>query len=481
MTTSPQSRSRNQSLAHIGGARGPLELTRSADLLSQWRRAVQHALSTRHLVDVASELGGKTGGRERDLEILGVPVDLLECFPEWRRGSRTPFQPGTSGLRLAASGAGVPIGTLRLQMSPTGGTIPYALLLLRALLNRLDPVTRFVVVVEPGADIDALARLAVRFHPQARPRVRFVPLRCISVFAQDNARAARDGGGRPVLLVPRAFRSGGARAEDELDPADAERAFGLPVRRSRLYWEGGNVVHDDDRCFVGVDTLAENAARLGLSHAEIVSLLEAEFGLPVTPLGRAGKSRFDPVDDRGCQSGQASFHIDLDVALPGRFGRARRPRALVADAARGVDFIDAVLAVRRLVEGHFLPARDIRRHVRAEYEASAEERHPILLEYASALAEQGYRVLGMPDLRINPKMDVYRRVNLDFGFCNVLPGLHRNRPAVYHFISGVRALDEDASRRMRQAGVDPVPVSTADVASALMVLQGGLHCCCGSM
>jgi len=481
MTTAPLPHSKNQSLAHIGGAPGPRELTESSDLLSQWRRAVQDALSTRHLVDVASELARTVGGRTEDLATLGLPVDLLECFPEWRRGVRTPCQPGQTGLRLAPSGAGVPIGTLRLQMSPAGGTIPYALLLLRALLNCLDPTTHFVVVVEPGADIEALGRLAIRFHPQAQSRVRFVPIRCISVFAQDNGRAARDGAGGPLLLVPRAFRSGGARAEDALDPADAERAFGIPVRRSRLYWEGGNIVHDDDRCFVGVDTLAENAARLGLSHDEIVSLLEAEFGLPVTPLGRADRSRFDPADERGCQSGQASFHIDLDVALPGRFGRARRPRALVADAARGVDFIDAVLAVRRLVKGHFLPAREIRRHLRAEYEASAEERHPVLLEYASSLAAQGYRVFGMPDLRIDPKMDVYRRVNLDFGFCNVLPGLHRNRPAVYHFVSGVPALDEDASRRMRQAGVDPVPVSTADVASALMLLQGGLHCCCGSM
>jgi hypothetical protein len=140
-----------------------------------------------------------------------------------------------------------------------------------------------------------------------------------------------------------------------------------------------------------------------------------------------------------------------------------------------------VLAVRRLVEGHFLPARDIRRHLRAEYEASAAERHPLLLEYASTLAAHGYRVLGMPDLRIDPKMDVYQRVSLDFGFCNVLPGLHRNRPAVYHFASGVPALDDDAASRMRLAGVDPVAVATADVSSALMLLQGGLHCCCGSL
>jgi hypothetical protein len=52
---------------------------------------------------------------------------------------------------------------------------------------------------------------------------------------------------------------------------------------------------------------------------------------------------------------------------------------------------------------------------------------------------------------------------------------------VHYFVSGVRALDQDAAGRMRLAGVDPVPVSTSAVGSALMLLQGGLHCCCGPL
>ena len=481
MTTSAPETPEIQTLAGITGALTPEQLLENADLLSRWRLAVRSALATRHLVAVASDLSRRFGWQPSALDALGVPVDLLTCFPDWRDGSRVPFLPGPSGLRFAPSGAAVPLGILRLQMSPTRGTVPYALLLLRALLHSLDPETRFVVVVEPGADIGALARLAARFHPGGPSRIRFVPLHCISVFAQDNARAMRDADANPVLLVPRAFRSGGARAEDELDPVDAEHAFGIPVRRSRLYWEGGNVVHDDTRCFVGVDTVSENVARLGLSHDEVVSLLAGEFGMPVTTLGRAEASRYDLADDRQCSSGQSSFHLDLDIALLGKFGRARRPRALVADAARGLDFVDDVLGVRRLMEGHFLPAREIRRHLRAEYEASAETRHPRLLEYASSVAAGGYQVIGVPDLRIDPKMDVFQRVNLDFGFCNVLPGLRGRKAAVYHFVSGVRALDADASKRIRHAGVEPVAVATAEVASALMQLQGGLHCCCGSL
>jgi hypothetical protein len=77
-------------------------------------------------------------------------------------------------------------------------------------------------------------------------------------------------------------------------------------------------------------------------------------------------------------------------------------------------------------------------------------------------------------------MDVFKRVNLDFGYCNVLPGLRHGRPAVHYFRSGIRSLDGGAAARIQRAGVDAVPVSTPDVASALMLLQGGLHCCCGS-
>jgi hypothetical protein len=230
-----------------------------------------------------------------------------------------------------------------------------------------------------------------------------------------------------------------------------------------------------------VDTIAENVARLGLTAAEVTALFEAEFGLPASPLGRLADARYDPGEDRLVSTGQASFHIDLDVSMLGRVPRARHPRVLVADPARGLDFATDVLAARRLVEKHFLPASAIRRHVRAEYEAYAAERQPRLLEYADTLISAGNRVIGVPDLRLDPEMDVFKRVNFDFGYCNVLPGLRRGKPAVHYFRSGIRSLDADAHSRIRLAGVEPVPVSTPDIASALMLLHGGLHCCCGSL
>jgi hypothetical protein len=448
-------------------------------LLDTWRQAVRQTLATRHLVTVACELATLLDGDTESLAVLGVPVDLLDCFPRWRAGLSEPFEPPAGRMRLVPSGAAVPIGMLRLQLSPTPGSIPYALLLLRDLLRTLDANTSFVVVVEPGANVDELSRLAARFHRDAAARVRFVQLACISVFAQDNAKAARDRSGQPVLLVPRAFRRGSLRAEDELDPAQAQQALQVEVRHSRLYWEGGNIIHDDSRCFIGADTIAENATRLGLDAAQVTAIFESEFGLPVTVLGRLSDASFNASEERQTSSGQASFHIDLDVSLLGTLPRASRPRALVADAARGVDFVGDVLAVRRLVTGHFLPPAQLARHLRAEYEASAATRHPRLIEYAETLAAHGYRILGVPDLRIDPAMDICQRVSLDFGYCNVLPGLQNNRPSVAHFVSGVRSLDADASRCMRRAGVMPIAVSSPEVASALRLLQGGLRCCCG--
>ena len=356
-----------QALAAASGSPSPRQLLAHADLLGSWRLEVRRALSNRHLVTVASELASAFGFDRSALEALGIPVDLLDCFPDWRHGSRVPFRPAGTGLTIAPAGAGVPLDTIRLQLSPTPGLRFACAAPLRDALVSFDPATRFVVIVEPGADLDALARLVDRFSRGARSRVRFVPMACATVFAQDNALATRDAQGRPVLLVPRAFRAGESRAEDALDPDEAERALGLPVRRSRLHWEGGNVVHDVTSSFVGVDTLAENAARLGLVAGETMRILSAELGVPIAALGRLEQSTFDPIGHRSVSSGQASFHVDLDVALLGRFGRARRPRALVADAARGLDFVDDVLARRGRVEGHFLPARDIRRHVRAEY------------------------------------------------------------------------------------------------------------------
>ena len=156
--------------------------------------------------------------------------------------------------------------------------------------------------------------------------------------------------------------------------------------------------------------------------------------------------------------------------------------ALLADPARGIGLLPAVLDHRPLSAGQFLPPRRIRALLAAEYEAFARERHPQLLEMAASLEALGYEVWGLPDLRLDPRENVFGRVNLNFAFCNVLPGLNRGRPAVHYLPWGIRGLDDAAHARLASAGVQPIRVSESGaLANALMLGWGGLHCVCGPL
>jgi len=85
----------------------------------------------------------------------------------------------------------------------------------------------------------------------------------------------------------------------------------------------------------------------------------------------------------------------------------------------------------------------------------------------------------MPDLRVSRLEAVFTTANLDFSYCNVLPGLHRGRPAVHYLPWGIRALDATADERLGAAGVTPVRVrARGDLANELVKLCGGLHCLC---
>lgn len=463
------------------GVRSVASLLKNAEWAERLRRWCREAVSRHHLVPIAAHLAER-GIDLATLDALGLPVDILQLFPLWRQGSRKGFQPESLKLTSVAAGAARPLGTLRLQLSPSSGTIPYALVLLRDLLRRLDRSVRFVVIVEPGSNLAALRRVVRDFFSEsAGRRVRFVELRSASVFAQDNARPVRDSSGRPALLVPRAFARGSHRAEDELTPDEAERVLGVRVVRSRVLWEGGNILHDGHCCFVGSDTIAENMARLGLSAAETTALFSADLGAAVIVLGDLRSARFDRSRGTLVKSGQASFHIDLDVSLLGRVGPGRKPCALVADPVRGLEQLPSVMSRPSLFAGRFLPPSRAKQFIRAEYEAYAKQRHPRLLGYAATLEKLGYRVVGMPDLRIDPAENVFASTNLDFGYCNVLPGLRRGRPAVYYLPWGIPALDRAAAARFRAAGVEGVRIGTPAAANALMRLQGALHCFCGTL
>jgi hypothetical protein len=124
----------------------------------------------------------------------------------------------------------------------------------------------------------------------------------------------------------------------------------------------------------------------------------------------------------------------------------------------------------------------VRGPLSAEYQASANERAPIVGGYTKTLERLGYRVVGMPDLRLRREKSVFGDTRFDFTYCNVLPGLNAKRASVHYLPWGIRALDRAAESRLRTAGVRPVAVSAdPTVAHALMRFSAGLHCFCGLM
>jgi hypothetical protein len=443
-------------------------LISDGDRLARLRLWCRSALARAHLVTAARLLDTELGATSEQLEALGIPVDVLAAFPVWKRGSRRGFRPPPLGLVPPPAGARHPIEVVRLQLPSESSMAALGLLLLRDLPARMDPATHFVVAAWPGAQVDAVRAIAGRIAPRAtgQGRIRVVGVASSTVFAQDGARGARTRDGEPALLVPRGFEPGGPRALDRIEPSHAA-ALGVPVVRTRSYWEGGNLVHDDDVCFVGADTIALNRARLGLTDAEAKTLLAADLGIDIECLGAA--------------SGQDTFHIDLDVALLGRVGR-RGKIALVSDPGLGLELADHVLRLGRPFAGQFLPPAQLRAHVAAEYEAEAHARFQRLSDYSETLERAGYRVIGVPSLRVGPRRDVYGLENLRFGYGNVLPGRHRGRPAVYYLPFGIAALDRAAEARYRAAGCEPVAVSrNPRLAGGLMRESGGLRCACGSL
>lgn len=473
----------NSQLRSLPGLSADGEVARflaGAAVRDELRRWCRISLASHHLIAVARSLRQVLGASVVEMRELGVPTDLLDRFPDWRRGTRKGFRPRRLNLTPMPVGAADPMGSIRLQLSPAGVTIPHAMQLLRCLLRTTDPAVEIAVVVRPGAHLADLHRVVEIFGRQHSRRVRFAELETATTFAQDNARGMRDSSGDPVLLIPRDFGQSTGRSQDALTEATASQALEVRVVRSALHWDGGNILHTSEFALIGVDTLRENMARLGLSRSEVVRIFEAELGVRVHVIGDLRTSRWDASGQALARSGQADFHIDLDVALLGVFGKRRKPTAIIADPVRGLELLPAVLSHRPLVARGFLGPRRTLEVIANQYDEHAHVRHPKLLGYCALLEKLGFRVIGVPDLRVAQEENVFSRANLDFSYCNLLPGLNRGRPSVHYLPWGIHALDGAADEQFRAAGVMPIRVArSGDLANEFMQLRGGLHCLCG--
>lgn len=464
------------------GATAPRRAVRHASTVAGLLSLVRRALDHTHLVHVAAVLTRELHLGLDELRALRFPVDLLETFPCWRSGSTAAFQPPSRRLTLAPESADRRIPALRVHVAPYTGVTPIVLSLLGDLDRRLDPSTRVTALVDSDSRPVEIRRLARGAVGTSR-RVRFVGVDFGTIFARDNAMAAEDARARPVLIVPRMLRTPLDADARPLDVRATERHLGVRVAKSRLYWQGGNVLFDGTTLAVGADTIAENVTRLGLAPGEVTAMLAAEFGHEVTVLGDPSSSRFDREHNRMRRSGQASYHLDLDVVLLGRT-RADRLTALVADLRAGLAFLPAVLQ-RRPVPGAppYLATARGKSLLADEYRLTARLRSPILAAYAEVLVRRGYRVIRVPQLQTRGTQEGPGGLpGQDLAYCNVLPGLSRGRPAVYYLPWGIAPLDAAAAQAFRQAQVRPVSVSrTPYLASAMMDRAAGLRCFCGTL
>ena len=418
------------------------------------------------------------------LAALGLPLDVLRMFRDPADAGSFAFRPAAPGARLLAESPAEPLGHLRLQLPESAPCVALGLKLLRALLETLPGATRFTVLARPGADHRRLDILLRRWGADPA-RVRFAGFPVAKLFARDNACCVVSGDGSPSLLLPRAD----ARFDDDTDlheHDDAQavsEALAMPVLRSGLPWEGGNLLYDGHAAVVGANTIADAMNQLGLSEEQAVGALGEEFGVNFTVLGDVGEARaLHAAAIAGerppylLAGGQADFHVDLDVCLLGRCDGV--PTAVVADPDLGLEHLPAVLAHAPLFEHHHLPPRDMRRLLAVDLEATAAFRRPRLAAHARTLASLGYRVLRQPDLRLDPEHDSLGRVNTCFNYCNVLSGRQPDGSrTVYLLHYGVPALDEAASATFSGLGLAVAPVAADGVTpNELMMLGGGLHC-----
>ncbi len=450
---------------------------RAAALLLSWcRRALAHG----GLVATAHALHTTLGLERDELEMLRLPVDLLDRFPRWRSGSRAGFTAPARFAALDAAGAALPLGPVRLQLTESSGAARLVLPLLRGLESALDADVPITVLTDPGKAGPVLRRLG-RAVLRDAGRVRFETGRSATAYARDHALAAHRANGDAVLLVPRGAKPHRGKEDPALDARAARRTFGVTVRRSLLYWEGGNILFDGHRALVGADLVRENMARLGLAKAEVIAILEAEWGVRVAVLGSVARARFDATQDVLSRSGQASYHIDLDICPLGRSARGR-PVVMLTDPQLGLRVLRRVLGHPRLADGHGLPSALGRRLLEAEYRRVAAERRPLLAAYRRQLERLGYEVRALPELRVDTEHPRVGLGNLDFSYANALPALHRGRPGVYYLPWGIPSLDALAERQWRGAGVVPVAIAEfAPLAHGMMELAAGLHCFVGAV
>ncbi|MHB2019691.1 MAG: agmatine deiminase family protein [Candidatus Xenobia bacterium] len=383
--------------------------------------------------------------------MLDTPL-LMELQPRRRRGrglepnpSRIPVQPRHAielrpmepGRLQVVSTLGARITALRLhwpdECEEPARSAQEAVF--HDLLTRTE--ARFVVVAEAASGCRLEAKLAewgvahrVQIYSlslHATPERIYEPM---TLWARDTALLMRREAGAEVLLLPRSFRGDGQvnASLNRVTVHGAAQAPALlqdeiPVCRSSLNFEGGDVIPGRTRVLIGGATVAQNVAELHLSREAVVQRFEAELGLPVVVV--------EPQPD---------FHLDLGITL------LDEETVAVADP-RSTRHPDLEVMQKVTAE----------RHLADRYDAAA-----------AALRNAGFTVVRLPNLCGLSLSTPYLTYN------NVLIEQAR----VYMPTYGYDAIDEAARCVYRAHGYQVVDMPSARLSTRLC---GAVRCAAGEL
>ena len=341
------------------------------------------------------------------------------------------------------------------------------------IVNGLPAIERFLVVTN---DRSAFT-VARDDHPG---RVRFLDLpfeNPITIWTQDPFLVLSGPGDEITLLTSKAFE----RADDRLMADVIAREGGYHVKPSGLFFEGGNIVSDDEHILIGADTIRRNAVEFDVPDAEIVLRFEEELGRSVLVIG--------PFP-------QPIGHIDMAITPLGG------GRIAVADAAAGAAIAEralkenaaSVAAFERWTEEHFFGDPAIKEltgtggsltapHVTgrtAEMIAKSREVAPLLDGVAKSLQQHGYRVARVPLLwggpEDEPGADDKERMRAAYPmltYNNVIVEADAARRRVYLPRYGWPAMDDAAREAWAALGFSARPIDGLTISA---MYGGALRC-----
>lgn len=349
-------------------------------------------------------------------------------------------------------------------------------LLVTNIVNGLAPSTTFFVLSnDPTAFSVAGGDWPDRVHlvelPFDNP---------ITIWPQDPFLVLKGGAGgsQTTLLTSRGFE----RAGDRLMAEKIADQAGYALEASSLFFEGGNIVSDEQSILIGANTIRRNATELGLSEVDVVLAFQQELGRRVLVVG--------PYP-------QPVAHIDMILTPLGN------KEILLADAMAGIevaeqaleDDSDSVTAFERYCEENFfghptirtIPGKDGQTTSAPEVRGKTREMieisrlvAPVLDGIAAALERMDYRVervpflFGGPESRDPGEAETSTRAAYPMlTYNNVLIEAKGEERVVYLPRYGWPAMDEAASRVWQDQGFSPRAIDGLTISA---MYGGALRC-----